>query len=52
MSRHPTLKLKAPQPLSHAQARNADDEQVKDFFSETRWNLCSFKLIKQAYANL
>jgi hypothetical protein len=34
MSRHPTLKLKSPQPLSHARARNADDETVKDFFQK------------------
>ena len=34
MSRHPTLKLKAPQPLSHARARNASDEQIKDFFEK------------------
>lgn len=34
MSRHPTLKLKAPQPLSHAQARNASDTQIKDFFEK------------------
>lgn len=32
MGRHPMLKLKAPQPLSHARARNASDEQIKDFF--------------------
>ena len=34
MSRHPTLKLKAPQPLSHARAKNTDDEQIKDFFQK------------------
>ena len=28
MSRHPTLKLKVPQPLSHACAKNTDDEQI------------------------
>ena len=42
MSRHPTLKLKAPQPLSHARARNASDTQIK----EIRRNLCSFKFAK------
>ena len=31
MNRHPTLRLKSPQPLSHARAKNASDEQVKDF---------------------
>ena len=34
MSRHPTLNLKAPQPLSHARAKNIDDEQIKDCFQK------------------
>ena len=34
MSRHPTLKLKAPQPLSHACARSASDETVTDVFEK------------------
>ena len=46
MSRHPTLRLKSPQPLSHARAKNASDEQVKDFFEKLGRDLCTLKFAK------